>query len=198
MNSGQYQKDQSAVMSSLEWADSRLHQTSGCLYYLSVMSSHMSGIVRITAGTDARLFVSHYAMKVFSSLGWQTGNTTRVIPIIVTVHGFIGCWGGGSGLSIMATAAEALCVMLPVFCLEKKIKKDHWPVPVSHKERNRVRLSFTQSWRQECDKTRCSSPLPRLGVLCHPIVQRQDKHRRCRSGCLARWQMQTKFWHPRL
>lgn len=94
------------------------------------MSSHRSEIVRIMAGTDARLFLclswitmSHYAMKVFSGLGWQTGNTTRVIPIITTLHAFIGCWGGGSGLSILATAAEALCEMLQVFYLEKKIKK---------------------------------------------------------------------------
>lgn len=34
-------EDQSAVTSSLEWADSHLHQTSGWLYYLSVMSSHI-------------------------------------------------------------------------------------------------------------------------------------------------------------
>lgn len=84
------------------------------------------------AGADARRFLrlsqvtmSHYTIKVFSSLGWQTGNATRVILIIMAVHGFICGWGGGSGLSIAATAAEALCEMLPVLYLEKKIKKDH-------------------------------------------------------------------------
>lgn len=59
-------------------------------------------------------------------------------------------------------------------------------------------LSFTQNWREECDKIQCSSPLPRhrwapaVGELCPPIGQSQDTC--CATNQGVKLDQET-FWH---
>lgn len=111
-------------------------------------SRRSEGTDRTTFFCLSRFTMSEYAAKVISCLQSHKEYTcdSNKWAYVVVLHSFIGHQEAGQWTSVMATAAEALCVKL---AREKIV--DHG---------NTGRLSFTQNHRWGCDGTRCSSPLP--------------------------------------
>lgn len=94
-------------------------------YYIKVFPTLWS--LSFKAGRDFTTFFVNYDSPC------QKVITTSSVVIVTVCES---TRQAGQGVSILATAAEALCVMLPVFVDL---------IPMCHKEGNKDSLSFTQN-----------------------------------------------------
>lgn len=114
------------------------------------------------------LFTIYRVRKVFSRLGRESDNTTRVILIrdrmLLLWHHLLSSQSrtsslvvGETGVLITRCGSRSAVCDANSLLLGKQDKKDGGP------DRNMGRPSFTKNWREECDQIRCSSP----GPCCH-------------------------------